>query len=140
MTDREALVHVVTQITLVAIGSALGGLLRWGVSALSFHWFGAAFPWGTLAINISGSLFLGWFSTLLTHRLASGWSVLHAQDLQLLVAVGFTGAFTTFSTFELETHKLLHDGHGFRGLIYVAASVVLGLAALRLGIFLAGSK
>ena len=130
--------HVLTQVVLVAGGSALGGLLRWGVSAACGRLFGTAFPWGTLLINVSGSVFLGWFSTLLSQRYLAGASKwLRPEDLQLLVAVGFTGAYTTFSTFEFEADKLWRDGHGLLSFTYLASSVVFGLAAVRLGILLA---
>ncbi len=126
------------QIALVALGSALGGLARWGVSAGSARLFGTAFPWGTFFINISGSLFLGWFTTVLSNRLMlseSSW--LRPDDLRLMVAVGFTGAYTTFSTFEYESHGLLRDGDGLAGMTYIFASVFLGLLAVRFGILLA---
>ncbi len=130
-------VRVMVQIGLVAFGSALGGLARWGVGLLAARWFGTGFPWGTFIINVSGCLFLGWFATLLGDRLlpAVGW--IDADGLRLMLAVGFTGAYTTFSTFEYESDKMLREGDGFLGLTYVFASVFLGLAAVRLGVFLA---
>lgn len=129
--------HVLVQIGLVAVGSALGGLTRWGVTVAAARCLGTNFPWGTFAINVSGSLFLGWFATVLSERLvgAGGW--VRPDDLRLLVAVGFTGAYTTFSTFEYESHGLLRDGDGLAGTIYLIGSVLLGLIAVRLGIHLA---
>ena len=130
--------RTVVQIVLVAFGSSLGGLTRWGVSLAFARWLGTAFPWGTLFINVSGSLFLGWFLTLLSDRLVlaeGAW--LRADDLRLMVAVGFTGAYTTFSTFEYEAHGLLGDGDGLAGAAYVALSVFIGLVAVRLGVVLA---
>jgi CrcB protein len=126
------------QIGLVALGSALGGLARWGVATGAACWFGTAFPWGTFFINISGSLFLGWFSAALAGRLIlSDNSWLRPDDLRLMIAVGFTGAYTTFSTFEYEAHGLLRDGDGLAGTIYIFGSVLLGLLAVRLGTNLA---
>ncbi len=126
------------QVGLVAFGSALGGLLRWGVTTGSARLFGTAFPWGTFFINFSGSLFLGWFSTILSERLVLGeTSWLRPDDLRLMIAVGFTGAYTTFSTFEYESHGLLRDGDGLAGMTYLFASVFLGLLAIRFGILLA---
>ena len=127
-----------THIALVAIGSACGGLLRWAVGLMAGRWLGAAFPWGTLAINVSGCLFLGWFSTLLIERLpltTLGW--LRSDDLRLFVAIGFTGSYTTFSTYEWESHSLLRDGQTVFGFAYLVGSVVLGLVAVRLGVMLA---
>jgi CrcB protein len=123
---------------LVAFGSAIGGLLRWLVTVYSARLFGTAFPWGTFFINLSGSLFLGWFATVLSDRLVlseSSW--LRPDDLRLMIAVGFTGAYTTFSTFEYETHGLLRDGDGLAGMTYLFSSVFLGLLAVRLGVLLA---
>jgi CrcB protein len=131
-------VRTLVQIGLVAFGSALGGLLRWGVGTAAARWLGTGFPFGTFFINVSGSLFLGWFSTLLADRLLYTeiyW--LRADDLRLMIAVGFTGAYTTFSTFEFESHGLLRDGDGLLGMIYIMGSVLLGLLAVRLGTLLA---
>jgi CrcB protein len=105
----------------------------------SVRLFGPAFPWGTFIINHSGYLFLGWFITILSNRLpAGGAGWLRTDDLRLMVAVGFTGAYTTFSTFEFEAHGLLRDGDGLMGMTYLFGSVFFGLLAVRLGIMLAG--
>jgi CrcB protein len=129
--------RVLMHIGLVAFGSAVGGLARWGVGLAAARWLGTAFPWGTLTINISGSLFLGWFTTLLGDRLLQGVGWLDADALRLMIAVGFTGAYTTFSTFEYESHGLFRDGRELAGTVYLAASVFLGLAAVRCGVALA---
>jgi fluoride exporter len=130
--------RVFVQIALVAVGSSLGGLLRWVVGILAGRWFGTSFPWGTFFINITGCLFLGWFSTVVQERVANGgrgW--IDMGDLRLLLAVGFTGAYTTFSTYELESHNLVRDGDTLKGSIYLFGSVFVGLAAVRLGVMLA---
>jgi CrcB protein len=120
------------------LGSTLGGLLRWAVTAGLGQWLGAAFPYGTFVINISGSLFLGWFSTILSERFLLGDNAwLSADDLKLMIAVGFTGAYTTFSTFEFETYGKLEDGKGLVGAIYLLGSVLLGLVAVYVGVALA---
>lgn len=129
--------RVLLHIGLVAFGSAIGGLARWGVGLAAARWLGTTFPWGTLAINVSGSLFLGWFTTLLGDRLLQGISWLDADGLRLMIAVGFTGAYTTFSTFEYETYSLVRDGRGLDAAAYVAISVFLGLAAVHFGVRLA---
>ena len=88
--------RLLIQMALVAFGSSLGGLLRWAVAELSLYLLGPGLPWGTFFINISGSLFLGWFATVLTERLLPpGWDWVRPDDLRLFVAVGFTGAYTT---------------------------------------------
>lgn len=130
--------HLFVQIVLVGLGGALGSLARWGTAVLFARWLGTAFPWGTFFINLTGSLFLGWFSTLLTDRLlGSGWSWIRADDLRLMVAVGFTGAYTTFSTYEYEAHELFKDGDSLKGMGYLFGSMFLGLMAVRLGVTLA---
>jgi CrcB protein len=126
------------QIALVALGSAAGGLARWGASLAFARWLGTAFPWGTLFVNVSGSFVLGWVMAVLSHRLGDAtlaW--LKAEDLRLLVAVGFCGGYTTFSTFEYEAF-LLGRGSWLPAAAYVALSVFAGLAALRFGVWLGG--
>jgi len=132
-------VRLLTQILLVSIGSIIGGLARWGVGVGFARLVGTAFPWGTMFINLSGSLFLGWFMTIVNERLpASGgnwW--LSADDLKLMIAIGFTGSYTTFSTFEYESHKLVSDGDRLSVATYMAGSLFLGLLAVRIGTRLA---
>ena len=125
------------QIGLVALGSALGGLLRWSVGEAALFFLGTGFPWGTLFINLSGSLFLGWFATVLSERLPNLGGLIHPDDLRLLIAVGFTGAYTTFSTYAYESQKLLSEGADLLGMTYLLASVFFGLVAVRFGVFLA---
>jgi len=130
--------RLLVQIGLVALGSALGGLARWGVTVAAARILGTAFPWGTFLINLSGSLFLGWFMAQSARLLPDQIPWLRPDDLRLIVAIGFTGAYTTFSTFEMESHNLLRDGDGLAGTIYLFASVLLGLIAVRVGVLLAG--
>jgi fluoride exporter len=137
-------VHVLTQIGLVAIGSVLGGVLRWGIGVgfgrLLETAFQTTFPWATFFINISGSMFLGWFLTVVGRYVPGEHSWFSQDGLRLMVAVGFTGAYTTFSTFEFESHKLLQDGDNLQGITYMLGSVFLGLVAVRLGMKLAGAE
>ncbi|HEY1786463.1 MAG TPA: fluoride efflux transporter CrcB [Pirellulales bacterium] len=118
----------------LAVGAAgsLGAMLRLAVATFCGRWFGTAFPIGTLVINLSGSLFLGWFMTLISARYVV------SDTLRLAVAVGFVGAFTTFSTFAFESNSLLEDGAAMKAMANLVGSVVLGLLAVRLGIWLAG--
>ena len=117
----------------LAVGAAgsLGAMFRLAVSRLCGQWFGTSFPIGTLVINLSGSLFLGWFLTLIGER------YLVSETVKVAVAVGFVGAYTTFSTFAYESNSLLEDGAGIKALANLIGSVVLGLVAVRLGIWLA---
>lgn len=134
--------RVLTQIALVALGGAIGSLARWGIGLAAARWvapsLGSAFPWGTFFINVSGCLFLGWFTALLDERMSAEVlsSFIRPDNLRVMIAVGFTGAYTTFSTFEYEANARIQQG-GTMGYIYVATSVVLGLFAVRLGVALA---
>ncbi len=126
----------VLPVVLVGVGYFLGGIARWAVTLGLGRLIGSAFPVGTFVVNISGCLFLGWLTTMLTERFTAADSVLRAENLRLLLAVGFTGAYTTFSTFEYETHKLLGAGDTIVAAAYVALSVFLGLLAVRCGVML----
>jgi CrcB protein len=89
----------------------------------------ARFPWGTFVINVSGSFLLGLLGAVLAQK-----AVVHGDALRLALGVGFLGAFTTFSTFELESHALFEDGVWITAASNLVLSVVLGLLAVRLGI------
>jgi CrcB protein len=128
------------QVVLVAVGSSLGGLLRWGVAIAAARWIGTALPYGTFVINVTGSLFVGWFLTVLAERFASAertW--LTPNDLRLFLAVGFAGSYTTFSTFEWESYGLLRNGNGLASTAYMLGSLLAGLLAIQLGVHLARS-
>jgi CrcB protein len=118
----------------------VGGLLRWGVAVGFGRLLGTTFPWATFFINLSGSMFLGWFLTVVGRFIPSEHSWFSQDSLKLMVAVGFTGAYTTFSTFEFESHTLLSDSDYLKGVIYMLGSLVLGLIAVRLGMKLAGAE
>ena len=130
--------RLLIQMGLVATGSMVGGLTRWGVSVAFGRMLGTGFPWGTLFINLTASFFLGWFSTMLAERYLTqegGW--LSQDNLHLLIAVGFTGTYSTFSTYEFEANRLLSDGAWLVAMIYLVISMVLGLLAVRGGVLLA---
>jgi len=94
-------------------------------------WFGRDFPWGTLAVNILGSFILG----TLIEAMALVWSP--GQEVRALLTVGMLGAFTTFSTFSLETILLIERGHTAAAMGYIASSLLLSVGALFLGLRLA---
>jgi CrcB protein len=117
-------------VDLVAIGSAgfVGAVLRWLIGTAMNRL--PPVPWGTLVINVAGSFLLGWFMTVVRER------VQVSETLTLAVAVGFVGAFTTFSSLMYETDAKVQDGAHWLGFGYLVASVVLGLVAVRVGVLL----
>jgi fluoride exporter len=114
----------------IAIAGALGALARYGLGAAISDRF-PGFPWGTLAINVTGSFILGLLFVILTERTTTSAAVRSA------ITIGFVGAYTTFSTFSLETVRLLEDGSIVAGTLNVAGNLVLGIAAAWGGIALA---
>jgi CrcB protein len=115
----------------IALGSAAGGALRFLLGTLIQQRVGGTFPMGTLLINISGSLLLGF---LLRYALATPAI---SPELRGLLTSGFCGGYTTFSTFSLETVSMVEEGDYRRAAIYVLASVILSLIGAYLGIVLA---
>jgi fluoride exporter len=118
----------------VMIGGAIGTLARYVVSLLALP-ISRELPWGTIAINISGSFVIGFFGTL---TLAHGRYPV-SENARLFVMAGLCGGYTTFSAFSLQTLDLLRAGALGRAAINVAASVVLCVGAVTVG-HLAGSR
>ena len=110
----------------VALGGAAGAVARYWVGGWVQTLSGGLFPWGTLAVNLAGSLVLGFLLVWLQASLASA-------ELRALVTIGVLGSFTTFSTFTYETAALLQDGEWTRALLYVTGSLLLGVLAVLLG-------
>jgi CrcB protein len=115
----------------VGAGGFFGALARWGVGLLVARVWERDFPLATFLINVSGCFVLGLFGTLAAEKLAI------SPAWRLFVATGFTGAYTTFSTFEAETHRLVETGGTGAALGYVLASVAAGFLAVRLGVLMA---
>ena len=110
----------------VAIGGALGALSRFALAAWIRQWWASPFPVATFVVNVIGSLALGYVLTVLPAKPAAGiWGA--------LVATGFLGAFTTFSTFSWETVALIRSGSVSLALLYVTLSLVVSLAAVLAG-------
>jgi fluoride exporter len=117
----------------IAIGSALGGMARHWCTMIATALLGAAFPWGTLFINILGSFVIGLFFALT----GPGGRFDVPLDARLFVMTGICGGYTTFSAFSLQTLSLFQDGAWLRGSAYIAASVVLCLIGVWVGYALA---
>ncbi|MEO9336930.1 fluoride efflux transporter CrcB [Mesorhizobium sp. SB112] len=118
---------------LVAVGGAIGASIRHLANIAALRFFGAAFPWGTLAINIVGSFLMGVFIELLARRFGA------SNELRLFVATGILGGFTTFSAFSLDFATLWERGAALSALSYVLASVIGAILALFVGLWLARS-
>jgi fluoride exporter len=118
------------KILIVGLGGFIGANARYLIGMWASERWGSSFPAGTLLINLSGSFILGFFMPL---TLSLGWS----ERWRLLVAVGFLGAFTTFSTFTYETMQLMARNEYAAATLYTFGSVVLGLVAVVAGLWLA---
>ncbi len=114
----------------IAAGGALGALLRFWVSTAVYGWLGRGFPWGTLSVNVLGSLAMGLLYILLLERLTTG------PEVRALLLVGFLGAFTTFSTFSIETFNLIEQAEIGKALLNVGVSVIACVLAAWAGVIL----
>lgn len=112
----------------VAAGGAAGSLARYIFVTNAVRLFGSAFPWGTLGVNIIGSLLMGMIAGLFSSRVAL------SPEAQAFFAVGVLGGFTTFSAFSLDTWILLESGQTARAALYILASVGLSIAGLLIGL------
>jgi len=135
---------VLIQCLAVGGGGFLGALARFFVASACGRWFRTSFPVGTFIINITGSLFLGWFLTVMRSRIGSvsmlnGSVTISSDTIRLAVAMGFVGAYTTFSTFMAESNALIEDGAAIQAMTNLIGSLVVGLVAVRVGIWLAGN-
>lgn len=119
------------KLLLVFLGAGAGGVLRYGLGGLVQNWWGPGFPMGTLLVNVSGCLVMGF--------LATAWygPVLVRDEVRVAVLIGLLGGYTTFSSFGRETLALAHDGEWLRAALYVGSSVVLSLAGVWLGSIIA---
>ncbi len=114
----------------IAVGGAAGAVLRYAVSSGVHHWLGRGFPYGTLAVNLSGSLLMGVVYVLLLERMDSNiaW--------RAGLIIGLLGAFTTFSTFSIETVNLIESGEQLKAMLNILFSVTLCITGCWLGIVL----
>jgi CrcB protein len=114
----------------IALGGAAGALARFWVATGTYAVLGRSFPFGTLVVNVAGSFLMGLLAALLVERLAV------APELRAAILVGFLGAFTTFSTFSIETLNLAEEGAWGRAGLNVVASVAGCVGAAWLGLLL----
>jgi CrcB protein len=114
---------------LVGLGSAIGGMARYGCSLFLARSLGETFPWGTLFVNVTGSFIIGLFFTLTS----SGGRLLVSPDWRIFVTIGLCGGYTTFSSFSLQTLTLLRTGEWIQGGLNAVGSLVLCLVAVWLG-------
>jgi len=115
----------------IAAGGAIGALMRFWVSSGIYALTGRAFPWGTLIVNVVGSLLMGFLYILLLERLTVG------PEIRAILLIGFLGAFTTFSTFSIETLNLIEQADYFKAVMNMLVSVIACVAAAWAGVLLA---
>jgi CrcB protein len=116
----------------ISLGAIAGALSRYYLTLWFTNRFGFAFPYGTFFINISGCLATGFFVTLAMEK-----TVMISSEIKLIVATGFLGAYTTFSTFGLDTVSLLQRGHWLTATGYFLGSTILGIISIQLGMIIA---
>jgi CrcB protein len=112
------------------LGGIVGTISRYLLAGFVYQMFGTDFPYGTLAVNLIGCFLIGFLATLAEEKF------LLDPNARLLLMIGFCGAFTTFSTFMLETSNLLKEGETLREFLNISASVLVGFLLFRLGVFL----
>jgi CrcB protein len=119
------------QLLAIAAGGAAGAVLRYWTSQAVYGRLGTDFHWGTLTVNVAGSLLMGFLYIWLIERMVAG------PALRAFLTIGLLGAFTTFSTFSIETLNLLESGQAGRALANVLLSVIVCISAAGLGVYTA---
>ena len=115
----------------IALGGALGSVARFVTVTASNRLIGTSFPFGTLLVNVLGSFAIGFIATIMLRKYAD------AESARYFLTTGFLGGFTTFSAFSLELLQLMQGGETALALLYILASIVLGLLAVFAGFALA---
>jgi fluoride exporter len=111
----------------ISLGAVPGALSRYYITIWMARWLGTAFPYGTFFINLTGVLVMGFFATFTLER------AITSPELRLLIATGFLGAYTTFSTYALDTQALVKSGSYFLSLLYWLGSAFLGVVGCEIG-------
>ncbi|MEP0320549.1 MAG: fluoride efflux transporter CrcB [Bauldia litoralis] len=120
---------------LVFIGGGLGAASRHGVNLVAMRAIGINFPWGTLIVNVAGSVLMGLIAGWLAFRAGANWT----QHARLLLTTGFLGGFTTFSAFSLDSALLWERGEPGLAAAYILANVILSIGGLLLGLWIVRS-
>ncbi len=117
-----------SQLLVIAAGGSIGAVMRFIMSTGIHSWLGKGFPYGTLIVNVLGSLLMGLLYELFLQRLSV------SPEVRALLLVGFLGAFTTFSTFSIETINLIEQGYLIKAIVNVLANVILCVLAAWVGL------
>ena len=115
----------------IAVGGSLGAVSRYWVTTRTYHWLGMDYPYGTLTVNVLGSLMLGFLSVLLVERFQL------SEAIRFGLLAGFLGSFTTFSAFAMDSINLLNSGAILKSLGYMLLSVVFCIVAAWAGLIAA---
>jgi len=118
-----------TNILWVAAGGAIGACLRHVSGMIALRIMGSGFPWGTLLVNVTGSLVMGLFIAWMTKKTGT------SNEIRLFVATGILGGFTTFSAFSLDVANMIERGAMAHALGYITASVIISVIAIFIGLW-----
>ena len=122
--------RVMTVWLAVAVGGAIGSMLRYGIGQLTTNVLGTTPVLATFTVNVSGSFLLGIFYTLYNDRLVT------SIELRVLIGVGLIGGYTTFSTFSFETIRLIESGESIKAITNILTNLLFGIGAAYLGILM----
>lgn len=116
------------EIVLVFIGAGVGGVIRFVLGSLVYSYTGRYFPYGTMVINLTGCFLIGLIYVIITEKFVN-----NSPYLTSLIIVGILGGYTTFSSFSIETLRLIQDGKSLSALLNISISVFVGIFLTFLG-------